>query len=224
MKRTKIDDRKLPDYTRGEEIFNMVSHIAGGGFACIALVLCCVFSLMHRNISGFIGGLIYGLLMIFVYTMSSVYHGLKHERPKKILQVLDHCSIYAMIVGTYMPIMLTGILSYSKKLFVIQMIILVVGTALGVTFTAIDFHRYALIAMGGYFVIGWSIIFSYKHIINAFSAEFMLWLLAGGIVYTLGMVFFTVGMKKRYFHSIFHLFIVVGSVLQFIGIFKYCIL
>lgn len=224
MTRTKLEDRNLPDYTRGEEIFNMVSHIVGGGFACIALVLCCVFSLMHRNISGFIGGLIYGLMMIMVYTVSSVYHGLKNERPKKVLQVLDHCSIYAMIVGTYMPIMLTGIWSYSKKLFVIQMIILVVGTALGVTFTAIDFHRYALIAMGGYFVIGWSIIFAYKHIINAFSTEFMLWLLAGGIVYTLGMIFFTVGMKKRYFHSIFHLFIVAGSVLQFIGIFKYCIL
>lgn len=224
MKRTKIDDRKLPGYTRGEEIFNMVSHIAGGGFACIALVLCCVFSLMNRNVNGFIGGMVYGLLMIFVYTMSSVYHGLKSERPKKVLQVLDHCSIYAMIVGTYMPIMLTGIWNYSKKLFVIQMFILVVGTALGVTFTAIDFHKYALIAMGGYFVIGWSIIFAYKHIINAFSAEFMMWLLAGGIVYTLGMIFFTVGMKKRYFHSIFHIFIVAGSVLQFIGIFKYCIL
>lgn len=224
MKRTKIDDRKLPGYTRGEEIFNMVSHIAGGGFACIALVLCCVFSLMNRNVNGFIGGMVYGLLMIFVYTMSSVYHGLKNERPKKVLQVLDHCSIYAMIVGTYMPIMLTGIWNYSKRLFVIQMIILVVGTALGVTFTAIDFHKYALIAMGGYFVIGWSIIFAYKHIINAFSAEFMMWLLAGGIVYTLGMIFFTVGMKKRYFHSIFHIFIVAGSVLQFIGIFKYCIL
>lgn len=224
MKRTKINDRALPRYTRGEEIFNMVSHIVGGGFACAALVLCCVFSLLHRNFKGFTGGIIYGLLMIFVYTISSIYHGMKNGRPKKILQVLDHCSIYAMIVGTYMPIMLTGIFDYSKKLFVIQMIILVVGTAVGVTFTAIDFHRYALIAMGGYFVIGWSIIFSYKHIINAFSTEFMLWLLAGGIVYTVGMIFFTVGIKKKYFHSIFHLFIVAGSVLQFIGIFKYCIL
>ena len=224
MKRTKLEDRKLPEYTRGEEIFNMVSHIVGGGFACIALVLCCVFSLMHKNLNGFIGGLIYGLLMIFVYTMSSVYHGLKHEKPKKVLQVLDHCSIYAMIVGTYMPIMLTGILHYNKKLFIIQLIILTVGTILGVTFTAIDFHRYALISMSGYFVIGWSIIFAYKHIINAFSLEFMLWILAGGIVYTLGMIFFTIGIKKKYFHSIFHLFIVAGSMLQFIGIFKYCII
>lgn len=224
MKRTKLKDRSLPGYTHGEEIFNMVSHTVGGGFACIALVLCCVFSLIHKNINGFIGGLIYGLLMIFVYTISSIYHGLKYERAKKVLQVLDHCSIYAMIFGTYMPIMLTGILGYSKKFFVIQLIILIIGTALGVTFTAIDFHRYALISMGGYFIIGWSIIFAYKHIVNAFSLEFMLWLLSGGIVYTFGMIFFTIGIKKRYYHSIFHLFIVAGSILQFIGIFKFCII
>lgn len=224
MKRTVLDDRNLPGYTRGEEIFNMTSHIVGGALACVALILCTVFSILHKNIPGLIGGMIYGIMMIFVYTMSSVYHGLKEVRAKKVLQILDHCSIYAMITGTYMPILLTGVYAYSKKLFIIQMIIVFVGTAVGVTFTAIDFHRYAVIATGGYFIVGWSVIFAYRQIVNAFSSEFMLWLLAGGIVYTLGMIFFTIGIKKRYFHSIFHLFIIAGSILQFIGIFKYCIL
>lgn len=222
MKRTKLEDRQLPKYTRSEEVFNMVTHITGGAFACTALVLCIVFSLIHKNYSGLIGGIIYGAMMILVYTMSSVYHGVKPKRAKKVLQVLDHCMIYAMIVGTYMPILLTGIFDYSKKLFIILSIVLLIGTALGVTFTAIDFHRYAVIAMGGYFVIGWSIIFAYKQILNAFPHEFMWWLLAGGIVYTLGMIFFTIGIKKRYFHGIFHIFILAGSVLQFIGILKFC--
>ncbi|MCQ2485401.1 MAG: hemolysin III family protein [Clostridia bacterium] len=223
MKRTKIEDRKLPSYTRGEEVFNMVTHITGGAFAIAALILCIIFSVSHKNYAGLAGGIIYGLMMIFVYTISSVYHGLKPKRAKKVLQVLDHCSIYAMIAGTYMPILFTGIYSYSKKLFLILIAVLTIGTALGVTFTAIDFHRYAVIAMGGYFVIGWSIIFAYRQLLDAFPHEFMFWLLSGGIVYTLGMIFFTIGIKKRYFHSIFHIFIVAGSILQFVGIFKFCI-
>ena len=222
MKRTKIEDRQLPTYTRGEEIFNMVTHITGAAFAIAALALCIIFSASHKNYAGLSGGIVYGLMMIFVYTISSVYHGLKPKRAKKVMQVLDHCSIYAMIAGTYMPILLTGIYSYSKKLFIILSVVLLVGTALGVTFTAIDFHRYAVIAMGGYFVIGWSIIFAFRQMLEAFPHEFMFWLLAGGIVYSLGMIFFTIGIKKRYFHSIFHIFIVIGSVLQFVGILKFC--
>ena len=222
MGRTKLEDRKLPFYTAKEEIFNMVTHIVGGAFGIAALVLCTVFSSMHKNTWGLAGGIVYGLMMILVYTVSSVYHGLKPEMAKKVMQVLDHCSIYAMIVGTYVPILLTGIREYSKTLFYVQLAVLVCGTALGVTFTAIDFHRYAPVAMSGYFVIGWSIIFASKLVINAFGSEFFMWILSGGIVYTLGMIFFTLGIKKHYFHGIFHIFILGGSVLQFVGILKFC--
>jgi len=222
MKRTKIDDRVLPKYTRKEEIFNMVTHIVGGGFACVALVLCIIVSITNKNYAGLIGGIVYGTMMIFVYTMSSVYHGIKPKRAKKVLQVIDHCSIYAMIVGTYVPILLTGIFAYNKTLFIIQSVVLFIGTAVGVTFTAIDFHRYAIISMSCYFILGWSIIFSYKQVLSAFPHEFFFWLLAGGIVYTLGIIFFAIGINKRYFHGIFHIFIIAGSILQFIAILKFC--
>lgn len=223
MTRTKLEDRKLPNYTRSEEVVNMVTHIIGGAFSISSLTLCIAFSINHHNYIGLVGGIIYSLMMLFVYTMSSIYHGLRETRIKKVLQVIDHCSIYAMIVGTYVPILLTGILNYSVKLFVIQSVILVLGTTIGVTFTAIDFHRYAVISTGGYFAIGWSIIFAYKHLLNAFPHEFTSWILAGGIVYTVGIIFYGIGIKKQYFHSIFHIFILAGSVLQFIGIFKFCI-
>ena len=222
MPRTKLDDRTLPDYTRGEEIFNMVSHIVGGGFGVIALVLCCTFSIVHRNYWGLAGGIIYGLMMIFVYTISSVYHGLLAGRAKKVLQVLDHCAIYAMIVGTYMPILLTGIRGSDLRLFFVLLTVVLVGTAVGVTFTAIDFHRYAPIAMGGYFAVGWSVIFALRPLIVAFGLPFFWWMLAGGVVYCLGMIFFGAGIKHRYCHSVFHLFILAGSVLQFVGILLYC--
>ena len=224
MKRTKLADRRLPGYTRGEEIFNMVTHIVGGGFGVLVLALCIVFSLLRRNYWGLAGGAVYGSMMVFLYTISSVYHGLKPEHAKKVLQVLDHCTIYALILGTYAPILLTGLrTAFPKRAIVIAVLILTMA-AVGVTFTAIDFKRYAVIAMGGYFAIGWSLLFSVRPVLSAFGKTFLLWLIAGGAIYTLGMIFYGLGRKKRYFHSIFHLFILGGSVLQFVGIFRYCIL
>ena len=139
MKRTKLDDRELPDYTRGEEIFNMVSHIVGGAFGVIALVLCTGFSIWHRNWWGLAGGFFYGAMMIYLYTISSVYHGLRPSKGKKVLQVLDHCTIFALIFGSYMPLLLTGIREYYPVLFWITLAILIAATAVCVTFTAIDF-------------------------------------------------------------------------------------
>lgn len=224
MTRTKINDRKLPKYSRGEEIFNMVTHIVGGGFGIIALFLCVFFSIKKQNYWGLFGGSIYGLMMIFLYTMSSVYHGLKNERAKKVMQVLDHCTIYALILGTYAPILLTGLRRQYPIFTLIISIFLLTATAIGVTFTGIDFHRYSILAMGGYFLVGWSALFAIIPIIRTFGVLFAVWLIVGGAVYTFGMIFFSIGIKKAYFHSIFHIFILLGNALQFIGIFKYCIL
>ena len=100
MTRTKLCDRILPDYTRGEEIFNMVTHIVGGGFGVIALVLSVLVAALKDNHWGVVSCAIYGATMIILYTMSSVYHGLKAEMPKKVMQVLDHCTISFLIAGT----------------------------------------------------------------------------------------------------------------------------
>ena len=222
MARTKLADRRLPNYTRGEEIFNMVTHIVGGGFGVIALALCVTVSLLRGNGWGLAGGIVYGVMTIFLYTVSSVYHGLKPERAKKVMQVLDHCMIYAMIVGTYAPILLTGLREKKPLLAVVLGIVILVMTAVGVTFTAIDFHRYKVLATGGYFVLGWSALFSIRSIAQTFGNGLVFWLVTGGVVYTISMIFFALGIKRRWHHSVFHIFIVLGSILQFVGIFKYC--
>ena len=104
MKRTKLSDRELPKYTKGEEIFNMVTHIVGGGLSIIALVLCIVFSAIHHNPYGIISSIIYGISSILLYTMSSIYHGLHPNlKGKKVLQILDHCTIFILIAGCYTP-------------------------------------------------------------------------------------------------------------------------
>lgn len=224
MSRIKIDDRKLPGYSREEEIFNMVSHIVGGGFGVIVFGLCIGFSIYLKNWAGLISGGFYGLMMIFLYTMSSVYHGLKEEHGKKVMQVIDHCTIFALIDGSYAPVLATGLWKYSHKITLAVSVVVFIGTAIGVTFTAIDFHSYKYISYSSYFVIGWAVIFAIVPLIHAYNPEFFLWLLAGGISYTSGMAFYAKGGKKKFAHSIFHLFILLGSILQFVGIFKFCIL
>lgn len=220
--RTKLADRQLPDYTRGEEIANMVTHIVGGAFGIVAFVLCLVFSLLKHNYWGFAGTLFYGPLMIYLYTISSVYHGLKPEKAKKVMQVLDHCSIFAMILGSYMPVLLTGVREQSLPIFFIVLVLIVAGTAVCVTFTAIDWKKYAGISMSGYFVLGWAALLMIWPLYKAYGAEMVIWTIAGGVAYTLGIIFFAI--KKRYFHTVFHFFILAGSALHFVAIFKFCIL
>ena len=108
MKRTKLKDRKLPDYTRGEEIFNMVSHIVGGAFGIAALATCVVRAFIHGGAYEVVSAFIYGFSMILLYTMSSVYHGLKPEAAKKVMQVIDHCTVFILIAGTYTPVAQAG--------------------------------------------------------------------------------------------------------------------
>lgn len=223
MSRTKLADRKLPPFTRSEELVNMWTHIVGAAFGVTALVLCVVFAALHHNTWGVIGGALYGAMMIYLYTVSSIYHGLVPEKPKKVMQVLDHCSIYALIIGTYIPVLFTGIREHYFVLFIVLSSVLLVASAVFVTFTAIDFKKYAVLSMTGYFTIGWVAIFLLYPLYKVYGLEFIAWLFLGGLAYTLGIIFFAKGNTNRYFHSVFHLFILLGSALHFIAIFKFCI-
>lgn len=224
--RTPIRDRKLPEYSKGEEVFNMVTHIAGSAFAVLALILCVVFAALHKNPLGILSGILYGTSMIIVYVISSVYHGLNPKRAgigKRVMQVLDHCDIYGLIIGTFAPIVFSGLRKANPLLAWISFGIVCLVSVIGIVFTAIDFKKYKVVSYGAYFVAGWSVLMTVREIYRAFPPEFLILLITGGAVYTLGMIFFALGSKKhKYCHSIFHLFILAGSIIQFIPIFKYC--
>ena len=159
MKRTKLRDRDLPDYTKGEEVFNMTSHIVGGAIGVAALVLCVVRAALHGNAWGVVGGAIFGVSMIALYTMSSVYHGLRPGTGKRVLQVIDHCTIYFLIAGTYTPLLLSAMRPIdpvsSWVLFGVVWSLTILATVL----TAIDLRRYRVFSMICYIAIGWAIIF-----------------------------------------------------------------
>lgn len=113
MTRTKLKDRVLPTYTKGEEIMNMTSHIVGAAFGMVATILCIAFAASHGNAYGVVSGAIYGFTMILLYTMSSIYHGLSPKlKGKKVMQVLDHCSIFLLIAGSYTPFALCTLREY----------------------------------------------------------------------------------------------------------------
>lgn len=206
----------------------MVSHIVGGAFGIFALVLCAFTAAEHHNVVGLLTGVIYSISMILCYTISSVYHGLKPENPskirgKKVMQVLDHCDIYFLIAGTYTPIALTGLRQMYPKTAWATFGLVWAVCILGTVFTAIDFHRFSVLSYSCYFVAGWSVLVAMPAIWKAYSPTFVGLVLAGGVVYTLGMIFYGLQKKYPYSHSVFHLFILGGSVLHFIPIFAYCI-
>lgn len=223
MKRTALRDRLLPDYTRGEEIFHMVSHIVGGSIGIVALVFCVIFSALHKDPWAVVSSAIYGSSLILLYSASSIYHGLKPSLGKKVMQVLDHCTIYFLIAGTYTPIVLCSIRRVSPA-WGWGLFGLVWGlAAMASVFTAIDLKKYATLSMICYIGMGWCVIIAIKPTMQALPLPALLWLLAGGISYTVGAVLYGLGKKRRYMHALFHLFVVVGSVLQLICIFFYVI-
>ena len=223
MKRTKLIDRILPDYTRGEEIFNMVSHIVGGGFGIIALATCVIRGFLNWDAYQIVGAFIYGFSMVILYTVSSVYHGLIPPMAKKVMQVIDHCSIFILIAGTYTPIALTSLRSYNTALGWTVFGIVWGVSALGITLNAIDLKKYNIFSIICYLAQGWCIILTGKAAISAMEMKAFMWLLAGGISYTVGAVFYGVAAKggHRYIHSVFHIFVVIGSILQWVAILFY---
>lgn len=223
MTRTRLRDRILPHYTKGEEIFNMTTHIVGGGIGVISLVLCAIISCLKGSLVALLCSIVFGISMISIYTVSSIYHGLRPGMAKKVFQVLDHCTIYFLIAGTYTPMLLCSLIRVNPTAAWITFAAVWGLTALAVTLNAIDLKKYKVFSMICYIGIGWAIIFSIGDMYTALSPVGFWLLLSGGIVYTLGTIFYKFGKDKKYFHSIFHIFTIVGSILHALSVMLYAL-
>ena len=223
MKRTKLRDRVLPDYSKGEERFNMISHIVGGAVGVAALVLCVIVAAIHGNPWGVVGGAIFGVTMIGLYTISSVYHGLHAGTGKRVLQVIDHCTIYSLIAGTYTPLLLSAMRPIDPVASWVLFGVVWGLTILATVLTAIDLHKYRVFSMICYIGIGWAIIFKAPLLLRAVGMGGFWLILAGGVSYTVGAILYGMGKKRRYMHSVFHLFVVAGSVLHLLAILLYAL-
>lgn len=223
MQRTNLASRTLPDYTRAEERFNMISHIVGGGMGIAATVLCVIAAALEGNVYGVVSGAIFGGSMVALYTISSVYHGLRGGTGKKVMQILDHCTIYFLIAGTYTPFCLCTIRQHDSALgwgtFGFVWALAVVGIVLN----AIDLKGFQKVSMVLYLGMGWCMILTGKLIVQLLGGAGFALLVGGGVAYTVGAVFYGLGHKKRYIHSVFHLFCLVGSGLHILCILFYVI-
>ena len=219
-KRIKLADRKLPDYSFGEEVMNMVTHIVGGSLGILALVLGIV-KVWGSGWMPVAAVILYGISMITLYAISSVYHGLKTGMAKKVLQVIDHCTIYLLIAGTYTPIVLIAMApvypAIGWGLFILEWAL----AALATTLTAIDLKKYNALSMVFYIGLGWAILPFIPQVIEIIGKAGFRLLLAGGISYTVGAILYGIGSKVRWMHSVFHIFVVLGSLLQFLTIYLY---
>lgn len=200
---------------------NTVTHIVGGGIGILTLISCLIRSILSGSIPAVVSAIVYGASMILVYTISSIYHGLRPGTGKKVLQILDHCAIYLLIAGTYTPIALVGlapvypVIGYGLAIFQWTM------AALAITLTAIDMKKFKAFSMICYICCGWAVLPFLSQIFQVLTEPGFLFLLSGGIAYTLGAILFGIGAKLKWFHSIFHIFVVLGSVLQLICVLFY---
>ena len=221
MKRTKLKDRQLPDYTKGEEIFNMVTHIVGGALGIAYLVLCVIYAATHSDPYAVVSSAIYGASVVVLFSVSSIYHGLHPSKGKKVMQVLDHCVIYFMIAGTYTPITLCALRENSPALGWTVFGVAWGMSAFAALLDAIDLKKYKVFSIISYLAIGWCVVFTVKPVYESIGFEGFLWLLTGGVLYTVGAVLYMLRHKKRYIHSVFHIFIDLASVCHFICILFY---
>lgn len=219
-KRIPLKDRPLPAYSAGEEQMNTLTHALGAVLGIIVLVLCL---LQARTAPARIGAVIFGCTMIGLYAISSIYHGLPPSMAKKVMQVVDHCAIYFLISGTYTPILLGAFLPVYPQI-AWSLLALQWGLCItAATLTAIDLKKYQVFSMACYILMGWSIALCMGKCIQVMTPAGFGLLLAGGIVYTLGAVIYGLGSRRKWLHSIFHVFVLAGSLLQFLSILLYAL-
>lgn len=221
MQRTKLCDRVLPQYTLGEERMNMITHIVGGGLGLVMLLMCVIKAAYERNIWGIVASCVYGLSLIALYTVSSVYHGMKPCMGKKVMQVIDHCTIYFLIAGSYTVVVLSALRPAYPKIAWGLFGFVWALTVLAVVLTAIDLKKYNVFSMICYVGMGWCVIPFWRQTLQVLTLPGFALLLAGGIAYTIGAILYGLGKKQKWMHSVFHIFVVIGSVLQFLAVWMY---
>lgn len=211
---------KIPKYTLGEELVSAISHGIGGLLSIAGLVLCVVFSALHHNSYAVVSSAIYGSTSIILYTMSTLYHSLKVNNAKRVFRIIDHCSIFLLIAGTYTPYALVALpKALGWTIFGIEW-----GCAIiGIVLNSIDLKKFKKISMALYLIMGWMIILSFKTLLKSIEIWGIYMMLIAGSLYTIGAIFYGIGKKKKYMHSVFHMFVLAASILFFFSIFFYVI-
>lgn len=205
----------LPRYTLGEEVFSSVSHGVSALLAVAGLVLLLVFCQKTPLYVGCVS--VYGVTMVLLYTVSTLYHALGLNRAKVVFRSLDHCTIFLLIAGTYTPITL---ISLGSRQGWVMFCVVWAAAVLGIVLNAISVERFKIVSMVCYLAMGWVVVLAMKDVMANVSPVGFWCLLAGGLSYTVGAVLYGLGKKIPYIHSVFHLFVLAGSVLHTVTVYQ----
>lgn len=215
-----LELQPLPKYSKNEERLNFVTHGIGIiiGFISLGAFIALAF-MRDFDVWQILSLILFASSMIFLYATSTIYHALSPKSLwKKLFRLFDHNTIYFLIVGTYAPIcaFAFGGTNYGLTIMIVQICGLLIGTIMNV------FHlngkATSIITVILYVVMGWFIVIFYPAM-SLISPEIMLFILFGGIAYTIGVIFYAIGHKLKWMHGVFHLFVLLGTGLQLVGVF-----
>ena len=210
----------IPKYSLSEELINAISHGCGAIFGVVAVVLLVLKAAGTSDPYRIVSAAVFGAMIVVLYLMSCLYHALKVNKAKRVFRVIDHCSVFLLIAGTYTPfalVTLNGTLGWWLLILIWTIAIV------GITLNAVDLKRFSKISVACYLIMGWIIIFAFNPLSAAMDPRGLSLLIWGGVVYTVGAILYGIGSKIKYFHSIFHFFCLGGTILHFIAIYSYVI-
>ncbi len=219
---SKKTKNSIPEYSLAEELINAISHGVGASLAIAALVICIVHS---HSALGVISSALYGSMMIMLYIFSCLYHALSpNVRGKKVFRVLDHNMIFLMEAGTYMPVALallvnSGFVALGWTVFGIVWLI----TILAIIFTSINVDKFQIVGVICNLVLGWGALLMLPALMQVLPPAGLLMLILGGATYSIGAIWFGIGTKVKWMHSVFHFYVILASIFHFILIFNFCI-
>lgn len=208
----------LKKYSLGEEIFSSVAHGVGTLLSIAATVLLIVMAAIHRNPAGIVGGAIYGATMIVLYTMSTLYHSITNKKAKKVFRVIDHCSIFLLIAGTYTPYCLVTLWGNGGLGILIAIWTCAI---LGIIINAVALEKFKTLSLVFYVVMGLAILFKIRTLLALLPLGGVVFMCIAGAVYILGIIFYL--QKIKYMHAIWHLFVLGGSICFFFSILLYVV-
>ena len=206
-------------YSLGEEIFNSVTHGIGGGLSIAGTVVLIVCAAIYSNAWGVVSSAIFGASLIILYTMSTLYHAITNPKAKSFFRIMDHNTIFFLIAGTYTPITLVPL---RGALGWVLFGIIWAAAIVGIVFTSINLEKFRKPSVVCYTLMGWAIIFAVKPMLDNVNALSLWFILIGGLFYTVGIIFY-VHKEKKYFHSIWHLFTIAGSVFHYFAVLMFII-
>ncbi|MDE7193195.1 MAG: hemolysin III family protein [Oscillospiraceae bacterium] len=214
MKEKVIKANTAKRYSLGEEIFNSVTHGVGSLLSIAGTAVLIVLAAIYSDAWGVVSSAVYGGSLIILYTMSTLYHAITNPRAKTFFRIMDHNTIFFLIAGTYTPITLVAL---RGALGWVLFGVVWGAAALGIVLNSIDLERFRKPSVVCYIAMGWVIIFAVKPMIESVTPLSLWFLLIGGLFYTVGIIFYAIKSKK-YFHSVWHIFTVAGSVFHYFSI------